>query len=190
MAEWSKAPDSRQVALLSSREYTWEFWSSYEGRGSNPLPDKIFLSWNKLNFILKIKDRTYVYNTLSAYILLSVYINSFVQVLHSNSTNQQPSKKNNCWIVKDSELNRTLTSCLLRKEGIFRGKYPLAFYVIFSHHTVFKLTFLPPSTYMRIITHALYWKSIYIYTVCRDGIFTNNYWKALRTAWATSSRYT
>jgi hypothetical protein len=42
MAEWSKAPDSRHDALLPRREFKRDFWSSYEGRGSNPLPDKYF----------------------------------------------------------------------------------------------------------------------------------------------------
>ena len=39
MAEWSKAPDSRWKTLLPDRKWEWDFWSSYEGRGSNPLSD-------------------------------------------------------------------------------------------------------------------------------------------------------
>ena len=31
------------LALLPCRESARDFWSSYEGRGSNPLPDKYFL---------------------------------------------------------------------------------------------------------------------------------------------------
>ena len=38
------------LALLPCRESVRDFWSSYEGRGSNPLPDKYFLE--KLRFLL------------------------------------------------------------------------------------------------------------------------------------------
>ena len=36
MAEWSKAPDSRFKGIAG------DFWSSYEGVGSNPTSDKYF----------------------------------------------------------------------------------------------------------------------------------------------------
>ena len=40
MAERSKAPDSRFTFSVDDRDYR-EFWSSYEGVGSNPTSDKI-----------------------------------------------------------------------------------------------------------------------------------------------------
>ena len=40
MAERSKAPDSRYTLLADSKSVR-EFWSSYEGVGSNPTSDKI-----------------------------------------------------------------------------------------------------------------------------------------------------
>ena len=40
MAERSKAPDSR-YSLLADSKSVREFWSSYEGVGSNPTSDKI-----------------------------------------------------------------------------------------------------------------------------------------------------
>ena len=40
MAERSKAPDSRFTFSVDCRDYR-EFWSSYEGVGSNPTSDKI-----------------------------------------------------------------------------------------------------------------------------------------------------
>ena len=40
MAERSKAPDSRFTFSVDGRDYR-EFWSSYEGVGSNPTSDKI-----------------------------------------------------------------------------------------------------------------------------------------------------
>ena len=42
MAEWSKAPDSRFMPCFQVGS-EWEFWSSDEGRGSNPLSDRTFL---------------------------------------------------------------------------------------------------------------------------------------------------
>ena len=45
MAEWSKAPDSRLKPCFHDRELCWDFWSSYEGVGSNPTSDsKLFFS--------------------------------------------------------------------------------------------------------------------------------------------------
>ena len=44
MAERSKAPDSRYT-LLADSKHVREFWSSYEGVGSNPTSDnKYFLA--------------------------------------------------------------------------------------------------------------------------------------------------
>ena len=43
MAEWSKAPDSRHMPYSYDRELQREFWSSYEGVGSNPTSDSNFL---------------------------------------------------------------------------------------------------------------------------------------------------
>ena len=43
MAERSKAPDSR-YSLLADSKSVREFWSSYEGVGSNPTSDKITFS--------------------------------------------------------------------------------------------------------------------------------------------------
>ena len=43
MAEWSKAPDSR-LQLYPVIQDDWDFWSSYEGVGSNPTSDKPFYS--------------------------------------------------------------------------------------------------------------------------------------------------
>ena len=43
MAEWSKAPDSR-LKLYPVIQDDWDFWSSYEGVGSNPTSDKPFYS--------------------------------------------------------------------------------------------------------------------------------------------------
>ena len=42
MAEWSKAPDSRHMPYSYDRELQREFWSSYEGVGSNPTSDSNF----------------------------------------------------------------------------------------------------------------------------------------------------
>ena len=60
MAEWSKAPDSR-LTLLSDRLRKWEFWSSYEGVGSNPTSDKVF-------------------NILRASIIVAQFNNTFVDL--------------------------------------------------------------------------------------------------------------
>ena len=51
MAERSKAPDSRFTFSANNR-VTREFWSSYEGVGSNPTSDKIlFSSLLQLSFL-------------------------------------------------------------------------------------------------------------------------------------------
>ena len=46
MAEWSKAPDSRwkPCSPIWSKTNEWDFWSSIEGMGSNPIPDMNFCS--------------------------------------------------------------------------------------------------------------------------------------------------
>ena len=43
MAEWSKAPDSRFYLTFMIGSVYREFWSSYEGVGSNPTSDSNFL---------------------------------------------------------------------------------------------------------------------------------------------------
>ena len=53
MAERSKAPDSRFTFSVDDRDYR-EFWSSYEGVGSNPTSDKTF--FKRKCFILFILD--------------------------------------------------------------------------------------------------------------------------------------
>ncbi len=50
------------VALLPCRESVSDIWSSYEGRGSNPLPDKYFLE--KFRFLLYL-----IYFRLYCYII-------------------------------------------------------------------------------------------------------------------------
>ena len=42
MAEWSKAPDSRFYLTFMIGSLYREFWSSYEGVGSNPTSDSNF----------------------------------------------------------------------------------------------------------------------------------------------------
>ena len=57
MAERSKAPDSR-FTLLTDNERA--FWSSYEGVGSNPTSDKIFLIFIKkydLGYLIALNSR-------------------------------------------------------------------------------------------------------------------------------------
>ena len=46
MAEWSKAPDSRFYLTFMIGSVYREFWSSYEGVGSNPTSDSnFFVAW-------------------------------------------------------------------------------------------------------------------------------------------------
>ena len=52
MAERSKAPDSRFTFSVDDRDYR-EFWSSYEGVGSNPTSDKTFFKKNVLFYFIK-----------------------------------------------------------------------------------------------------------------------------------------
>jgi hypothetical protein len=49
MVEWSKAPDSRlSLAPLKGISERRDFWSSYEGRGSNSFLTNIF--WRNVDF--------------------------------------------------------------------------------------------------------------------------------------------
>ena len=53
MAERSKAPDSRFTFSVDDRDYR-EFWSSYEGVGSNPTSDKTFFRENVLPYFFLV----------------------------------------------------------------------------------------------------------------------------------------
>ena len=48
MAEWSKAPDSRFYLTFMIGSVYREFWSSYEGVGSNPTSDSNFFNCTDL----------------------------------------------------------------------------------------------------------------------------------------------
>ena len=56
MAERSKAPDSRYPLPADSRSVR-EFWSSYEGVGSNPTSDKITFYTFLQGYCFKLKQR-------------------------------------------------------------------------------------------------------------------------------------